>query len=107
MSMKIVSVLLSCVVVIGAAAQPVRAENSRDSQLSNRLAKASSLSLSEGKVQAGTLVGGQFGVGGWWFLCPHLGPVSENSIPFRALGENFDSRSSGEMCFSPWPSDLA
>ena len=50
MSMKKMSILLSSLAVIGAAAQQVLAEDSRESQLSNRLAKASSLSLSEGKT---------------------------------------------------------
>ena len=50
MSMKKMSILLCSLVVVGAAAQQVLAEDSRESQLSNRLAKASSLSLSEGKT---------------------------------------------------------
>ena len=50
MSMKKISMLLCSLVVVGAATQQVLAEDSRESQLSNRLAKASSLSLSEGKT---------------------------------------------------------
>jgi hypothetical protein len=47
MRKKKMSILLSFVVVIGAVAQQARPEDSRESQLSNLLAKASSLSLSE------------------------------------------------------------
>jgi hypothetical protein len=50
MSMKKISMLLCSLVVVGAATQQVLAEDSRESQLSNRLAKANSLSLSEGKT---------------------------------------------------------
>jgi hypothetical protein len=48
MIMKKMSILLYCLTVVGAAAQQALAEDSRESQLSNRLAKASLLSLSEG-----------------------------------------------------------
>ena len=51
------SILLSSLVVIGAAAHQARAEDSRESQLSNRLAKASSLSLSEEKTNDIAVVG--------------------------------------------------
>jgi len=57
MSIKKMSILLTCVVVIGATAQQARAEDSRVPQLSNRLAKASSLSLSEGKTNDIAVVG--------------------------------------------------
>jgi hypothetical protein len=57
MNMKKMSILVCCLVVIGSAAQPARAEDSRESQLSNRLAKASSLSLSEGKTNNIAVVG--------------------------------------------------
>jgi hypothetical protein len=50
MSMMKMSILLYSVVLVSAAAQQARTEDSRESQLSNRLAKASSLSLSEGKT---------------------------------------------------------
>ena len=50
------SVLLCSLVVVGAAAQQARAEDLRESQLSNRLAKASSLSLSAGKTNYITVV---------------------------------------------------
>ncbi|MEI6786609.1 MAG: hypothetical protein WCQ21_37515 [Verrucomicrobiota bacterium] len=55
--MKKMSILLCSLVVVGAAAQQVLAEDSRESQLSNRLAKASSLSLSEGKTDDIAVVG--------------------------------------------------
>ena len=57
MSMKKISMLLCSLVVVGAATQQVLAEDSRESQLSNRLAKASSLSLSEGKTDDIAVVG--------------------------------------------------
>lgn len=57
MSMKKMSVLVYSLVVIGAAAQQARSEDARESQLSNRLAKASSLSLSEGKTNEIAVVG--------------------------------------------------
>ena len=57
MSMKKMSILLCSLVVVGAAAQQVLAEDSRESQLSNRLAKASSLSLSEGNTVVIAVVG--------------------------------------------------
>ena len=57
MSMKKMSILVYSVVVVGAAAQQARAEDSRESQLSNRLAKASSLSLSEEKTNDMAVVG--------------------------------------------------
>jgi hypothetical protein len=57
MSMKKISVLLCSLMVVGAAAQPARTEDSRELQLSNRLAKASSLSLSEGKTDDIAVVG--------------------------------------------------
>ncbi len=57
MSMKKMSILLSSLAVIGAAAQQVLAEDSRGSQLSDRMAKASSLSLSEGKTDDIAVVG--------------------------------------------------
>jgi hypothetical protein len=55
--MKKLSILLCSLVVVGAAAQPARVEDSRESQLSNRLAKASSLSLSERKTNDLAVVG--------------------------------------------------
>ena len=57
MSMKKLSVLLFSLVAVGAAAQPARTEDLRESPLSNRLAKASSLSLSEGKTNDLAVVG--------------------------------------------------
>ena len=51
------SILLSFVLVIGTAAQQTRGEDSRESQSSNRLAKASALSLSEGKTNDIAVVG--------------------------------------------------
>jgi hypothetical protein len=57
MSNKKMSILLSFVVVIGAAARQARPEDSRESPLSNRLAKASSLPLSEGKTNDIAVVG--------------------------------------------------
>ena len=56
MSMKKMSILLYSLVVVGAFAQQARTEDSRESQLSNRLAQASSLSLSEGKTNYITMV---------------------------------------------------
>jgi hypothetical protein len=55
--MKKMSILLCSLVVVGAAAQQARTEDSRESQLSNRLAKASSLSLSQGKTNDTAVVG--------------------------------------------------
>jgi hypothetical protein len=57
MSMKKLSVLLFSLVVIGAAAQQACAEDSRESQSSNRLAKASSPSSSVGKTNDIAVVG--------------------------------------------------
>ena len=51
------SILLCSLVVVGASAQQARAEDSRESQLSNRLAKASSPSSSEGKTNDNAVVG--------------------------------------------------
>ena len=57
MIMKKMSILLYSVVVVSVAAQQARPEDSRESQLSKRLAKASSLSLSEGKTNDIVVVG--------------------------------------------------
>jgi hypothetical protein len=57
MSMKNISVLLWSLVVVAAAAQQARAEDSRESPLSNRLAKASSPSSSKGKTNDIAVVG--------------------------------------------------
>ena len=62
MSMKKVSILVYSVVVIGAAAQQARAEDLLESQLSDRLAKASLLSLSEGNPNE--IVKGNFAYSG-------------------------------------------
>jgi hypothetical protein len=55
--MKKLSVLLCSLVVIGAAAQQARAEDLRESQSSNRLAKASSPSSSGGQTNDLAVVG--------------------------------------------------
>jgi hypothetical protein len=60
--MKKMSILLFSLVVVGAPAQPARAEDLLKSQLSDRLAKASSLSLSEGKPNE--IVKGNFAYSG-------------------------------------------
>jgi hypothetical protein len=55
--MKRISVLLCSLMVVGAAAQQARTGDSRASQLSNRLAKASSPSSSKGKTNDIAVVG--------------------------------------------------
>jgi hypothetical protein len=56
MSIKKMSILLYSLAMVGAAAQQARTEDSRESQLSSRLAKASSPSLSDGKTNYITVV---------------------------------------------------